>query len=191
MSELPREAERFLRDLERHLSPLPEAERRDAVAEIRSHLEDRAAEGATDLLAPFGRAEDYAAAFLQERALAGALAGGSSWAIGRALLAGARRLAWWYAVAALWVVQVFGASMLALSIVKLFLPKAVGVFVGPHRFTIGALVGDVSAVEVLGWWAAPVFFIGGVLAMWSAHWFLRTLASWRLSRIRPTLGRAG
>lgn len=190
MSELTREAEGFLRDLERHLSPLSEAERRDAVAEIRSHLEDRAAQGATDLLAPFGRAEDYAAAFLQERALAGALAGGSSWAIGRALLAGARRLAWWYAVAALWLVQLLGALLAALGVLKIFCPEKVGVFMHGRSLTVG-IVEDEGGVEMLGWLSVPAFFAIGVLAIWSAHWFLRTLASWRLSRIRPGLGRAG
>ncbi len=189
MSELPREAEGFLRELERHLSPLPATERQDIVAEIRTHLEDRAAEGVADLLAPFGRPQAYAATFLEQRALSDALARGSSWALGRALLAGARRLGWWYAVAALVLVQVLGASFLAMSVLKLFLPEKVGLFIGPRVFALGSYAGDHPATEVLGWWAIPLFIVLGVAALWSANWMLRLLASWRLARLGPTLKR--
>jgi uncharacterized membrane protein len=187
MSELPREAEGFLRDLERHLSPLPAIERQDIVAEIRTHLADRAAQGAGNLLASFGHPDEYAATFLEQRALSDALARGSSWALGRALLAGARRLGWWYAVLALGLVQVLGATLLALSVIKLLFPGEVGVFVGGHGLTIGTIGGDRSMVEVLGWWAVPVFLCLGVAALWSANWMLRLLAGWRLARLRPSL----
>jgi uncharacterized membrane protein len=187
MSDLPREAEAFLRDLERHLSPLPEAERRDTVAEIRSHLVDRAAQGAGDLLGPFGAPEAYAAAFLDERALSAAMAHGTSWAIGRALLRGARRVWWWYTVAALGLVQVLGASFLVMAVLKLFLPGRIGLFVGPRVFVLGSYTGDSPATELLGWWGIPFFFVLGVVALWSGHWMLRLLAGWRLARIRPAL----
>jgi len=187
MSELPREAEAFLRDLERHLSPLPEAERRDIAAEIRSHLADRAARGAGDLLKPFGTAAAYAAAFREERALTRALASGSSLDIGRTLLRGARRIGWWYAVAALGLVQVLGAGLLILSVLKIFLPQRIGVFVGPRVFALGAYSGDAPAVEILGRWAIPAFAVLGVAALYGAHLMLRLLAGWRLSRIRPAL----
>ena len=187
MSELPREAEAFLRDLKRHLSPLPDAERRDIVAEIRSHLEDRAAQGAGELLAPFGTPEAYAGAFLEQRALSSALARGSSWAIGRALLGGARRVGWWYAVIALGLVQLLGAVFLVLSALKIVLPGMVGLFIGPRTFFLGMRLPAPGATEVLGWWAIPLFFVLGVAALWSGRWMLRLLAGWRLSRIRPAL----
>ena len=187
MSELPDEVEAFLVDLERHLSPLPRAERRDIVAEIRSHLADRAAQRAGDPLAPFGTAEAYAAAFLEERALRTALARGSSLAIGRALLRGARRIGWWYVVAALGLVELLGAGLLVLSVLKVFLPGKIGVFAGPRVLALGAYSGDAPAVEILGWWAIPAFVLLGVAALWSAHWMLRLLAGWRLARLRPAL----
>jgi len=187
MSELPEEVEAFLVDLEKHLSPLPQAERRDIVAEIRSHLAERAGQGAGDLLAPFGTARAYAAAFLEERALETALAGGSSLAIGRALLRGARRIGWWYTVAALGLVQLLGAGLLALSVLKVFLPQRIGVFVGTGVFALGAYSGEAPAVEILGWWAIPVFALLGAAALWSARWMLRLLAGWRLARLRPAL----
>ncbi|HET6436674.1 MAG TPA: hypothetical protein VFG59_01340 [Anaeromyxobacter sp.] len=187
MSELPREAEFFLRDLERCLSTLPEGERRDIVAEIRSHLVDRAGQGATELLRSFGTAEAYAAAFLEERALTRALAARSSWGLCRALLRGARRLGWWYAVAALGLVQLLGVVLLGLAVAKLFLPERVGLFVGGSSLTLGMRDEGTTGTEVLGLWAVPLFFAIGFLALWSARFLLRLLASWRLSRVRPRL----
>jgi hypothetical protein len=189
MSDLPREAETFLRGLERSLSALPAEERREVVKELRSHLEDRAAQGAADLLAPFGRPEAYAAAFLEERALCGALATGSSFALGRALLSGARRLGWWYAVAALGLVEVVGGGLVALAALKLFWPGKVGLFFGPGVFFLGMRDGETGpAVELLGYWAVPFFLFLGVAALFSANWSLRTLAAWRLARARTRGG---
>ena len=186
MSQLPGQAEAFLRDLEAHLAPFPEGERRDIVAEIRTHLVDRAAQGAGDLLAPFGTPEEYAAAFLDERALARALSGGTTWSLGRAVLGGARRLSWWYAVAALGLVQVAGAGLLALSVLKPFLPDRVGLVIGPRTFTLGLRGGaQPPAAELLGWWAIPAFLVLGVGALWSARWMLRALAGVRLAHLRP------
>ncbi len=186
MSELPSEAVDFLSRLERYLSPLPEAERRDIVAEIRSHLVDRAAQGATDLVGPFGTPESYAAAFLQERELAGALAGGSSWAIGRALVSGARKIGWWYVVAVLGMLHLYGAGFVLLAALKPFFPSNVGMFVG-EGLTIGIRSAqDLSGWrEVLGWWAIPGFLVPGVLVLWGANATLRALARWRLARLRP------
>jgi len=187
MRGLPEQAEAFLRDLERHLFPLPEAERRDVAAEIRSHLADRAARGEGNLLAPFGSAQAYAAAFLEERALSRALARGSSLGMGRALLRGAGRIGWWYAVAALGLVQVLGVGLVAMAAMKIFLPQRIGIFVGPRVFALGAYSGSAPAVEILGRWAVPAFAVLGIAALWSARFMLRLLAGWRLARIRPAL----
>lgn len=188
---LPNEAEHFLRGLDRALSTLPGAERREILDEVRSHLADRAAQGATDLLRGFESPEAYAAAFFQERALASALAQGSSWAVGRALLAGARRVGWWYLVLVLGLLHVYGLSFLVLAVVKPFFPGNVGLFVGGGRFTFGVVPGaDVArATEVLGWWAMPVFLVLGVFTLWIANWMLRALGRWRLGRLRVTGGR--
>ncbi len=189
MSGLPAGAVTFLRDLERYLLALPEAERGDIVAEIRSHLEDRAAQGATDLLAPFGTPESYAAAFLQERALAGALARGSSWHLGRALVAGARRIGWWYVVAVLAMLHLYGVALVILAALKPFFPANVGMFLG-EGLTIGIRSAqDLTGWrEVLGWWAIPGFLVPGVLVLWGANRALRALAAWRLARLRQRAG---
>lgn len=183
---LPENVERFLRGLDRALSSLPGAERQEIVDELRSHFADRSAAGATDLLAGFESPEAYAASFVQEGALAGALAQGASWAIGRALLAGARRVGWWYLVLVLGILHLYGASFLLLAVLKPIFPEHVGLFVGGGRFSLGAVFGEERArsAELLGWWAIPVFVVAGVLVLWSANWMLRAAGRWRLARLR-------
>jgi uncharacterized membrane protein len=186
MTALPSAAERYLRDLERCLSALPAAERAEIVAEIRSHLAERP-QAAADPAAALGRPEVYAASFVEERALAGALATGSSWALGRALVAGAQRLAWWYVVAVLAVVYLYGAILVVLGALKPFFPAHIGVFVHDGTsVSIGTIDHPERATEVLGAWAVPVFVGAGVLVLWGAHVVLRMLARWRLA----ALGRA-
>jgi hypothetical protein len=188
---LPEPAERYLRDLDRALVLLPREEREEIVSEIRSHLEDRVAQGAADVLAGFQGASEYAAAFLQEGALRGALARGSSWSIGRALVSGARSLSWWYVVIVLGLLHVYGIAFLVLAALKPIFPGHVGLFVGNHHLTLGALGGDdlEQAREVLGWWAVPVFVVVGTATLWGANWILRVLGRWRLGRLRSARAR--
>ena len=141
MAELHPEAERFLEKLRSSLAALPGDERDDIVAEIRSHLEERAARGEPDHVGGFGSPEAYAAAFLQERGLTGALARGSSWAIGRALLSGARKAGWWYLVLVLAMLHLYGASLIAMAALKPIFPAQVGKFVGDGKFSLGAHFG--------------------------------------------------
>jgi uncharacterized membrane protein len=191
-AELPKRAERFLRDLGSALSKVPAAERDEIVAEIRSHLEDRLSQGASDILAGFSDPGAYAAAFMQERALASAVAQGTSWAIGGALLRGARTLGWWYTVLVLGLLHVYGLVFLALALAKPIFPRNVGLFV--HRrpsgtaLSFGGIFGeDLSdTTEILGWWAIPILVLLGVLALWGANRTLRALGRWRLKRIRQS-----
>lgn len=190
MSTLPPDAERWLAELARHLAPLDPPARSELLAELRSHLEERAAQGAGDLLAPFGRAEDYAALFVEEQALRGALARGGPIALGRALLGGARRLAWWYAVLSLALVQLLGGVLVLLAALKLAFPAQVGLFVHGRALQLGATFGGApEGVELLGWWAVPLFLLAGALALWASLAALRGLARWRLARLRPALAR--
>lgn len=181
---LPEKAERFLRELGSYLSSLPGNERQEIVEEIRSHLQERAAQGASDLLAGFGNPETYAAAFIQEHALAGAIARGTSWAVGRALLAGARRASWLYLVVVLGVVHVYGVVLLGLGVMKPFFPRNVGLFAGNGRFTFGMLFGSDVPNELLGWWGVPVFVAMGLVALAGGNWALRAVGQWRLTRLR-------
>lgn len=192
MSELPTAAERYLRELERSLATLPPAERAEIVAEIRSHLLDRP-EAARDPAAALGPAPEYAASFLQARMLSDALARGSSWALGRALVAGAGRLVWWYVVAVLALGHAYGALLVLLAALKPLFPQAIGLFVGRRQFILGAFSGEppAGAHEVLGWTIVPVFLVAGGLVLWLSHLGLRALVRRRLEvlvRARAALG---
>jgi len=193
MRALPTEAEQFLRKLSAALAGLPSADRDDIVAEIRSHLAERAARGEADLVAPFGPPEAYAASFLQERALAGALARGSSWALGRALASGARRAGGWYAVLVLAILHLYGIGLVAMAALKPLFPANVGMFVGDGKFGLGAHFGPEAEYkysgtrEVLGWWAIPIFLVAGALILHAANWALRHLARRRLVQLRSGL----
>lgn len=185
---LPKNAEAFLRDVGLALSPLPAEEREDLLAELRSHLLDRASQGRDDAVAEFGPAEQYASAFLAERALSGALASGTSWSLGRALLVGARDLLRvLLLLVPLGLLHVIGLALLAVGALKPFFPANVGVFVpnGGRLWAIGYVSGDLSGSrEVLGWWALPVFLVSGALLLWAANRGLRAAARSRLERAR-------
>jgi hypothetical protein len=184
------EITRWLAELTRALAPLEASARAELVTELRSHLADRVAQGAADPLAPFGRAEDYAALFLEERALSGALAQGTPFALGRALLSGARRLAWWYAVLSLAIVQLLGGLLVLLAALKVVFPRQVGLFLHGRELALGATFGGApEGVELLGWWSVPLFLGVGGLALWASLAVLRGLARWRLGRLRPALAR--
>lgn len=187
MRVLPAEAERFLEGLRGALAALPAAERDDIVAEIRSHLEERAERGEPDLVGAFGPAEAYAATFLQERNLSGALARGSSWAMGRALLSGARKAGWWYLVVVLAILHLYGLSLIALAALKPLFPDNVGLFAGGGTLALGAAPVQPGAREFLGWWAIPAFLGAGIFILWSANWTLCNLARRRLAQLRAGL----
>ncbi len=183
-------AERFLRELERGLAPLPDAERRDVVAEIRSHLLDRAGQG-DDGVASFGDPRAYAAAFLEERALAGALARGSSFALGRALVAGARGAGALAGTLALAIVHLVGAALVACAALKPAFPARVGFLVSDvdARWVLGAYFGGSldGMREVLGGWAIPAFLVPGLALLWGGNRGLRRLARRRLARAASSL----
>lgn len=184
---LSSEVERYLRALRHTLAALPEAERDDLVAEVRSHLADRTARGDADVLAGFADPEAYAAEFLAERALAGAIARGSSWALGAALLSGARTGAAILAVVPLAILHVVAAALVILAALKPVFPAHIGLFVsdgGPWAFGAWDLGAGAGVREVLGWWALPVFAAAGALILWIANRGLRAVARGRLACVR-------
>jgi uncharacterized membrane protein len=187
MELLPKEAEEFLRQLRQGLASLPQAERQEIVEEIRSHLRDRQAAG-EPLLAGFEDAQTYASRFVSETALRGALAGGSSLDLGKALLTGARTgLVMLLAVVPLTVVQLIGAGLIISGALKPFMPSQVGLFLdGAGRFVaLGAHAGELTgAREVLGFWAMPLFLGAGILLLFAGNRALRALARRRLQAAR-------
>jgi uncharacterized membrane protein len=182
-SPLPVEVEQYLRRLRLSLAALPEGERDEIVAEIRSHLEERQRRGASALLDGFDPPEVYASHFLSERALADALARGTSLALGRALLVGVRESLLSVLVVVPVALGMFvGVGLIACALLKPFFPAKVGLFCKPHGnvFFLGFSATADGANEILGWWAIPAFLVTGVLVLWAGNRALRALARRRL-----------
>jgi uncharacterized membrane protein len=182
--ELPKHAEEFLRRLRAGLAGLAREEQNDIVAEIRSHLLERHAAGRAELLDGFESAEAYAARFLAEHELASAVARGTSVALGRALLVGARdTLGVLLLVVPLLVLDLIALAFVVVGALKVLLPDHVGLFLDVSgRFKgLGLLRGPFDGLhEVLGWWAVPLFIVPGIVVVWTCNRGLRALARWRL-----------
>jgi uncharacterized membrane protein len=181
------DTETYLRKLRHSLSGLAPAERDDIVNEIRSHLLERHARGEKDLLAGFGAPEDLAASFVAEASMRGALARGTSFALGRALLVGARDSALALLVLfPLVLLHIIALGFVITAAAKPFIPSRAGVWVGPNTFHVGFhSMPDPLVREVLGWWAVPVLAGVGFLLFFIANRALRALVRWRLRMTRP------
>lgn len=187
---LPPGTARFLRDLKKGLASLPDAERAEIVAELEAHLVERHAAGAAAPEAEFGAAEAYAAQFLDERALTGAVAEGSTLALGRALLGGARSFVETvFVVGPLFLLQGTSVLLLVLAALKPVLFERVGYFRNARG---GAWVGfsdGVGDVDVLGWWTVPAFALPALVVLYGSRRLLAALARRRLTRARAALAR--
>lgn len=185
MTPLPPEIERYLKQLRLGLAPLGAADRDEIVAEVRSHIEERIAQGRTGVLAEFAPAERYAAAFLAERSLMSALAEGTPWALSRSLWTGRILRALSIAAAVpLGLVQLCSAALIVLGALKPLMFDHVGLWVGPRvRFAIGYM-SDPGGPELLGWWAMPLFIVGGALLFTAAYHGQTALARHRLNQVR-------
>jgi uncharacterized membrane protein len=180
----PIDAQEFLRRFRLALSPLPAAERDEIAREVGSHIADRSLD-ADALARAFGAPEAYAGEFLAERSLRGALASGTPWALGRALLGAVGQVWALLVVVPLVVLQVMAVTLVALGVVKPFAPAHIGLFLdagGGLR-----LVGYSSSVpagvhDVLGAWATPAFIVAGVAIGWASQTAMRALAAGRLRR---------
>ena len=178
----------YLRIVRQGLASLPVTEREDILAELRSHLSERWEQGSGDPLVGFDPPEKLAAEFVTEYALRGALAQGTSWALGRALLIAGRDGALGLLVLLpLLILQLSAAGLLLAAVLKPFLPDHVGLWVGGGRFYAG-IVGQADGVthEALGWWSIPVFAVVGGLLFWLPNRAMLALVRWRLRSTRSS-----
>ena len=186
--ELPDYAEKFLKQLRRGLGSLTPQEREEIVAELRIHLLDRQAQGKTDLLSGFEPPEDLAATFVSERALRGALGQGTPWALSRALLISARdSIVTLLLFLPLALLQISAFVLLLAAVLKPFMPKQMGLWVGNGSFYVGASDGNPAVREILGWWGVPVLGISGIFVFWIANRAMQALARRRLRRAKSTV----
>jgi len=179
--QLPPAAEEFLKKVRKGLGTLGQAERDEIISELRSHLLDRQAQGKEDLLAGFEAPDVLASDFVAEYALRGALAQGTSWALGRALLIAARdSLLALFLLLPLVLVQITALCLLVVAALKPFMPQEVGLWVGPDNFYVGVNNDNPAVHEVLGWWGIPILAAGSVLLFWISTRAMRALVRWRL-----------
>lgn len=184
---MPKEAEEYLRRLRQGLAELSADHRDEILAELRSHLAERHRRGAKDLLEGFDAPESYASEFLAESALRGAVARGTSVALGRALLIGAGNgLVRLITLAPLFLLHLIGGALVVVGALELFIPSRVGLFLdgGGQLVALGAYGGELEGTrEVLGLFALPLFVLTGVALIWLANRGLRALARRRLASL--------
>lgn len=186
--QLPEEGERYLRRLRGGLSSLASDEREEIVEEVRAHLAGRYAVGRTDVLDAFGSAEDYAAQFVEEHMLTGAVADGSRLALGRALAGGLRTVGEMLLIAApLFLVQGVCVMLIALAALKVFFFHRFGYFTSANgRMWVG-LSDKSTDIDVFGWWTIPMFIVPSVAVLWACQRIMVAVAKRRLARARAGL----
>ena len=172
----------FLRRLRWSLSPLPQLDIDDIVAETRSHVEDRIEAGASldDALAGIGDPALYAGRFVREHSAAKAMSTRGANALVSALLANAAGNV--LAIATLAVIFVMWAFVLLVCLVavtKIFHPDTVGLWSGGDMFFLGIIDDPSTARELLGVWIFPLAFALLVFAILVT----RRLALWALRRL--------
>lgn len=160
----------WLRRLEWALHALPTKDRDDIVRETRSHIEERVAQGVSELqiLASLGDADDYAQSFLDEFELSQAL--------------GSRNLPAMIGVAARWIhrsvtaaaaftwvllLGVFAAGVVLTAVMHFLDPAHWGLWVSSHMLLIGHVDDPSAARELLGPGIYP-FAVGSLIVCWIA-----------------------
>jgi hypothetical protein len=189
----------YLTQVQRHLHGLPDAEAREVIAELRSHVLDKVDGAPTPqrveaAIAELGTAREVARLNVTERVVAHVEAHRSPLSV----LWGVTRLAR-LSVHGFFVFLVsftgYGVaiSLLATAAVKPFLPDHAGLWWTPdpefgHSLSLGVVFPNPGGQELLGWWIIPIGVVGGLLAGWLTWRF--GIFSVRLMRRSAQRGRA-
>jgi hypothetical protein len=169
----------YIRHLRWSLASLPADERDDIVAEARSHLQEKLDRGARieEAIDGLGAPEDFARAFITERAPLSALGSRDSLGLLAALaqrsIRNARTMS---ATAGCVVVWGFALVVCAVAAAKIFDPSHVGMWIGGRQFFLGAMDEPSRGHEVLGLWIFPIAF----LVLFPARLTSRGLSVWAL-----------
>lgn len=180
------EVENFLRCFRRGLASLPSDIRDDLVGELRSHFEERLAEGKLDLPGAFGSAEDYASRFVDAQALRAAATRDNPLKLIAALLGRVRETAFVvFVVLPLAVLEIIGLAMVAIGFCKPFSSGHIGLFLeSDGRFGALGWVSDPGSMrEILGYAVMPVFIFSGLLLFWLCNRLLLKVARRELAVI--------
>jgi len=184
------EVDSFLRGFRRGLATLPADIREDLVEEVRSHLEERLAQGKLDLAREFGSADDYAQRFLTELQLSAALSRGTPLRLFTVLVGRATATATVvFVLLPLLLVEISAGMLVSIGLLKPFAADHVGLFLSADGGLAG--LGWLSRVdglhEVLGYAAMPLFIFGGLLLFWLANRQLVRIARRELAELRKPI----
>jgi uncharacterized membrane protein len=175
----------YARRLRWALGALPEADRDDIVAEMRSHVLDRVDAGTTldEALAALGPQDEYARAFLENYEVASALSSRRTPDLLHALVRGATRssraIVASVAIVTVWVLPLVLAYT---AVLKVGDPSRVGLWSGDNFFFIGVTNDPSNGSELLGPWITPLALVCSVAA-----WLVtRSIAVWALRRLSPS-----
>ncbi|MEM7355199.1 MAG: hypothetical protein AAF657_30595, partial [Acidobacteriota bacterium] len=156
----------YLRRLGWALSPLPEADRAEIVAEARSHLLESASRpgGVEAAARALGEPESYARSFLENYEISASLGSGSPWRmlatasrlVGRGLVA-------FFGMLFFFVLYTVSASLALVALLKPVFPDRVGMWTGERVFALGFVTDVPSSQEHLGYWIVPLCLAGALL----------------------------
>jgi len=180
------EVENFLRCFRRGLAALPPDIREDLVGELRSHFEERLAEGKLDLPGAFGSAEDYASRFVDAQALRAAATRDNPLKLIAALLGRVRATAFVvFIVLPLAVLEIIGLALVAIGFCKPFSSGHIGLFLeADGRFGALGWVSDPGSMrEMLSYAVMPIFIFSGLLLFWLCNRLLLRVARRELALI--------
>lgn len=174
----------YIRHLRWSLASLPADERDDIVAEARSHLQEKLERGARieEAIDGLGAPEDFARAFITERALLSALGSRNSIGLFAALAErSVRNVRTISATAGCVLVWGLALVVCAVAAAKVFDPSHVGMWIGGGQFFLGAIDDPSRGHEMLGLWIFPIAFLALFLSRLASRelsvWALRPLAS--------------
>jgi hypothetical protein len=141
------------------LGGIPGPERDEIVAEVRGHISERVAAGAsvTDALNAFGTPEGYARSFVEEMELMSAISGGGTPSLLNVVMRRAHRSL----IAAASFVAVLMLAALALgvavtAVAELIAPEEAGLWIGRNNFFFGMTDEPEGMRELLGPWILPL-----------------------------------
>ena len=181
----------FLHRFRRALASLPVDIREDLVDEVRSHLEERFAQGKLDLKESFGSPEDYASGFLAEGVLHAAVNRGNPWDVLAVLLGKVQATTITvFVVIPLAVLELMGIALTLTGFLKPIDSRHVGLFLREDGGfgALGWMSDSGSMHETLGYAAMPLFIFCGLLLFWISHKLMLNVARHQLARLRMNRG---
>jgi len=178
--------EAFLKRVRRGLASLPPDIREDMIAELRSHLQERAEQGNLNIAGEFGSPDAYADRLRSEHNLTGALSQGTPVSLVVALMSTARTaVLTLFVILPLATLEIIALGLVVMGVAKPFSGNHIGIFQGPGGHGALGWVDDVGSMhEVTGYAGIPAFIFGGLVLFWIGYRLLARVAQRELQRIR-------